>query len=302
MQGLQTPPDLVLVGEEIHRLLDAHIEHLGDVLPLETDLQRLPVVALASAHLAGHVDVGQEVHLDLERAVALAGLAAPALDVEAEAARTVATDLGLLRHGEQLADVVEQAGVGGRVGAGRPADGRLVDVDDLVQQVDAFDAIVLAGPHRHPVHLVGQAAEDDVVHQRGLARAGDAGDAHQHAGGHLDVQVLEVVFPGAAHHELAAPLLAGWPAPGSPGRRSGTAPSPSAAPRGCPPARPSATTSPPCSPAPGPMSTMWSAERMVSSSCSTTITVLPRSRRRSRVSMSLRLSRWCRPMDGSSRM
>ena len=40
--------------------------------------------------------------------------------------------------------------------------------------------------------------------------------------------------------------------------------------------------------------------RIVSSSCSTTINVLPRSRRRTSVWMSLRLSRWCRPMDGSS--
>ena len=57
---------------------------------------------------------------------------------------------------------------------------------------------------------------------------------------------------------------------------------------------------PPCSPAPGPMSTTWSATRMVSSSCSTTITVLPRSRRRRRVSISLWLSRWCNPIEGSS--
>ena len=42
--------------------------------------------------------------------------------------------------------------------------------------------------------------------------------------------------------------------------------------------------------------------RIVSSSCSTTTTVLPRSRRRSSVSMRRRLSRWCRPMLGSSRM
>ena len=41
---------------------------------------------------------------------------------------------------------------------------------------------------------------------------------------------------------------------------------------------PEATTRPPCSPAPGPMSITWSAARIVSSSCSTTITVLPRSR------------------------
>ena len=42
---------------------------------------------------------------------------------------------------------------------------------------------------------------------------------------------------------------------------------------------PSATMSPPCTPAPGPISMMWSALRIASSSCSTTITVLPRSRR-----------------------
>ena len=36
------------------------------------------------------------------------------------------------------------------------------------------------------------------------------------------------------------------------------------------------TTCPPCSPAPGPMSTIQSAARMVSSSCSTTISVLPK--------------------------
>ena len=55
-------------------------------------------------------------------------------------------------------------------------------------------------------------------------------------------------------------------------------------------------------PAPGPMSTMWSAASIVSSSCSTTMTVLPRSRRRIKVDNSLWLSRWCRPMLGSSRI
>src|SRR5438105_209524 len=39
---------------------------------------------------------------------------------------------------------------------------------------------------------------------------------------------------------------------------------------------------------------------MVSSSCSTTITVLPSSRSSRSDSMSLRLSRWCSPIDGSA--
>src|SRR5205823_1336923 len=65
---------------------------------------------------------------------------------------------------------------------------------------------------------------------------------------------------------------------------------------------PCATRCPPCAPAPGPRSTTWSASRIASSSCSTTITVLPRSRSCLSVARSRRLSRWCRPIEGSSRM
>ena len=55
---------------------------------------------------------------------------------------------------------------------------------------------------------------------------------------------------------------------------------------------PIATSSPPCSPAPGPISTTQSAARIVSSSCSTTIRLFPRSRRCFSVARSLSLSLW----------
>ena len=54
---------------------------------------------------------------------------------------------------------------------------------------------------------------------------------------------------------------------------------------------PMAMILPPCMPAPGPISTTKSAERMASSSCSTTMTVFPRSRRRFSVSSRRLLSR-----------
>ena len=45
---------------------------------------------------------------------------------------------------------------------------------------------------------------------------------------------------------------------------------------------------------------MWSATLIMSASCSTTSTVLPWSRSCRRMAISRRLSRECRPMDGSS--
>jgi hypothetical protein len=46
--------------EELERLVGGHVEHLGDVLALVEHLERLAVVALAAADLAGDVDVGRK--------------------------------------------------------------------------------------------------------------------------------------------------------------------------------------------------------------------------------------------------
>src|SRR5688572_18456311 len=85
-------------------LLEKKNQNVGDRLALEQDLERLAVVAFSLADVAGDVDVGQKVHLDLDDAVALAGLAAAALDVEGEAAGLVAARFGLGQAGEPLAD------------------------------------------------------------------------------------------------------------------------------------------------------------------------------------------------------
>src|SRR5690606_30059850 len=201
-------------------LLHGHVGHRADRVALVVALQRLPVGAGAGARLAGDVDVGQEVHLDLDGAVAGARLAAAALDVEAEPARLVAAHLGLGRGREQLADVVEHAGGRGRVGPGRAADRRLVDVDDLVGQVDAVDPGVAAGDRAGAVELVGQRVVEDVVDQRGLARPGHAGDGGVQYERELDVDALEVVLAGALDGDL--PLLVALAAGGR--DRDGPAP------------------------------------------------------------------------------
>jgi len=59
---------------------------------------------------------------------------------------------------------------------------------------------------------------------------------------------------------------------------------------------------PPSFPAKGPMSMIWSAARIISSSCSTTITVFPMSLRAFKDARSLWVSRGCSPILGSSRI
>jgi hypothetical protein len=67
-----------VVLEELAGVLDGHGEDVGDGLAAVLHFEGFAVVALALADLALDEDVGEEVHLDLLEALALAGLAAAA--------------------------------------------------------------------------------------------------------------------------------------------------------------------------------------------------------------------------------
>ena len=74
-------------------------------------------------------------HLDLDDAVPLARFASSAVDIEREPPRLIAARFGFRQLREQVADMGEDPGVGGRVGTGRSADRRLVDIDHLVDML-----------------------------------------------------------------------------------------------------------------------------------------------------------------------
>src|SRR5262249_54348387 len=119
LQGLEHAADARHRLEEGARLGGRPGEHARAPATLARDRERLAVVALALADVAGDVDVGQKVHLDLDDAAALAGLAAAALDVEREAAGLVAARFGLRQAREPFADRREGAGIGRRIAARR---------------------------------------------------------------------------------------------------------------------------------------------------------------------------------------
>ena len=157
-------------------------------------LQGLAVEACPVTDIAGHVHIRQELHLDAQLALPLAGFAAPAMHIEREASGFVAAHLAFRQLGEQLADLVEHAGISARVGARRAPDGRLVDVDDLVQYARCPRcAHIRPGWVCAPVQAWRQGVVEDIDHQRGFTRSGHPGDADQLAQRDLDVNILQVV-------------------------------------------------------------------------------------------------------------
>ena len=200
-QGRQVAGDRRDGREELQRLLDRHVEDLGDGLALVVDLERLAVVAIPLADLAWHVHIGQEVHLDPDRAVTRACLAATALDVEREPSLLVTADLRLRGVGEELADVVEHPGVRRGVAPGGAADRALVDMHDLVEVLEAVDAPMATGHDARPVDLTGEDVEQDVVDEGRLARAAHPGHGHEAAERDRHRHITQVVLAGGVHGE-----------------------------------------------------------------------------------------------------
>ena len=164
------------------------------------------------ADLAGDEDVREEVHLDLHKSVAAAGLAAAALGIEREPARAVAARARVCRRGEQVADVVEDTGVGRGIGARHAADGALVDADDLVEVLQALNAVEFPRPRAGTVEATGELFIEDLVDEARFARAGHAGHAGEGAERELDVDVAQVIFRRAENFQgfsVARPPLFG---------------------------------------------------------------------------------------------
>ena len=132
----------------------------------------------------------------------MAGLASASLDVEREPSGAVAAHLRFGGFGEQRADLVPHARIGGGIGPRRAADWILIHMDHLVALVEPLHARMLAWHDARAVELVGQHRVQDGVHQRGLAGAGDAGHAGEHAQREGHGEVLQIVLARAHHLEL----------------------------------------------------------------------------------------------------
>src|SRR6266508_3734193 len=175
----------------------------------EVDVAETDVVQRSQLRLA-RGDVREEPqgllhrHLDLDDPVAGARLAASTLHVEGEAAGGVAAQARLGDRGEQITDRREEAGVGRWIGPRRAADGRLVDVDDLVDVLDAFDAVMGAGPVLRLRDDLREPPVEDLVHQGALPRSRDARDRDEETERDAHVDVLEVVFARAPNDDRVA--------------------------------------------------------------------------------------------------
>ena len=174
-----------------------HVQHIRDGFALVVNLQSLSVIARPVAHFAIDIDIGKKVHFDGDGPIAGAVLASAAFDVETEPAGLVAPHFCFGSFSEKGPDFVKHSGVGGGITSGRASNGGLVDVNNLVQLLHAFDSRVEAWDVPGTIEGVRKRAVQNIVHQRGLARSANPGDCHNYPQRDVDRNVLKVVGFGA---------------------------------------------------------------------------------------------------------
>src|SRR6202171_6868643 len=96
-----------------------------NILAAIADLEHPGLVTRSFALLADQLDVREELHLDRNRTVTLATVAAAAGNVEGEVSRAETAFLGLRQRSKQIADGVKGLDIRDRIGARCSTGGRL---------------------------------------------------------------------------------------------------------------------------------------------------------------------------------
>src|SRR5688572_21474570 len=201
-QGFEGPGDLYEAAKELDRFFHRKVQRLGDVLAAILDVERLPIEARAGAGFAADKSGREKVHLQLDIAGAFALRATALGAVERKAARSVTAQARIGHLRVKLADVVEEAHVGGRRRTRRAADGRLID---FVNGLDRFVArkVRRRFPALHRRFHRGQKA---FANERAFAGTAHAGDQYEPVERETDGKILEVVFAGVAKRKKGRAL------------------------------------------------------------------------------------------------
>ncbi len=109
-----------------------------------------------------------------------------------------------LKEGEPFADRRERAGIGRGIRARGAADRRLVDVDDLVDMLQALDAVVRRRAFAGVVEFTRDRLVQRVDQQRRLAATRNAGDAGEQPQRNFRRDVFQIVAARVDHLDGAA--------------------------------------------------------------------------------------------------
>ena len=89
------------------------------------------------ANLTRYINIRQEVHLNLDNPITRAGFTTTTFDIERETSLLITANLGLIGLSKKIANIVEDACVGCRVGTWSTPDWTLININQTLDILDS---------------------------------------------------------------------------------------------------------------------------------------------------------------------
>src|SRR5256885_836995 len=147
IQNSEFGNDLGNIDEKSQGFADRELQYLVDILPVIPHFQNAALEARAPALVADQLDVRQKLHLHGNRAVPLAGFAAPSRHVEGKVTCGITAALRIRGLSKYFADRVERFQICGRIRAGKEqlaaefARAR-TEIDDVIRGLDSVRIVL----------------------------------------------------------------------------------------------------------------------------------------------------------------
>src|SRR5665647_555473 len=134
-------------------------------------------------------------HFNFDDAITGASFAPSPPYIKTKPPRLVTPDTGFSRIRKKFPDAIKGPGIGSRIGARGAADGRLVNIDDLVQVLNPQQILMCTGPMPTAMKLFHQRRIEDVLNQGTFAGTGYPADNHHFPQRDGYINVLEIMGP-----------------------------------------------------------------------------------------------------------
>src|SRR5580700_466501 len=197
-------------GKKLERLFHREAQHLVNILSAVAHVEYLRFITSPFALFANEFDVGEKLHLNRNRAIALTSFAPPARNVERKVPRGEAALLGLRQRGKKFADDVKCLDVSHRIRPRRPPDRRLIHQHHFVDELIALQTFPCRRPARgsQTLLLLGFSHRliENLMKQRRFPRSRNSRNCNQHSQWNANVHTLQIVCP----HALDPDLLRAW--------------------------------------------------------------------------------------------
>ena len=112
--------------------------------------------------------------------------------------------LCIIGHGVQVPDICKHTGICCRIGARCSSDGRLVNINYLVQIFNSVNGVKIAVSGTRPVQLCRQVLIENLIDQRGFSGTGNAGNTGKGTQWNGHIYIFQIVFSGTVYCQIVS--------------------------------------------------------------------------------------------------